>query len=164
MERVKYNEVQRFRQWWMWLIICSVDIGLIIAFVMDKVYGSSEPVQWWEYLVITIVLMILTSLFLLMNLSTRIDETGIHVRFFPFHFREKHFAWEDISKAYVRRYSPLWEFGGWGIKYGFQGKAYNVSGNEGIQLELKSGKRVLIGTTLPKKASETLVSYGLSSM
>ena len=119
MERVKYNEVQRFRQWWMWLIICSVDIGLIIAFVMDKVYGSSEPVQWWEYLVITIVLMTLTSLFLIMNLSTRIDETGIHVRFFPFHFREKHFAWEDISKAYVRRYSPLWEFGGWGIKYGF---------------------------------------------
>ena len=86
------------------------------------------------------------------------------MRFFPFHFREKHFAWEDISKAYVRRYSPLWEYGGWGIKYGFQGKAYNVSGNEGIQLELKSGKRVLIGTTLPKKASETLVSYGLSSM
>jgi hypothetical protein len=51
--------------------------------------------------------------------------------------------------AEPRTYSPVLEFGGWGIRVGGGGMAYNVSGNEGVQLVLKSGRRVLIGTRQP---------------
>jgi hypothetical protein len=90
-------------------------------------------------------------LFWQMRLITRITDEGIYVRFIPFHFKDQFYPWDSIESAQVRTYSPLKEYGGWGIKYGFngQGKVYNVSGNEGLQLVFKSGEKLLIGTQKP---------------
>jgi hypothetical protein len=49
----------------------------------------------------------------------------------------------------VRTYQPLKEYGGWGLKGTSKNRAYNMSGKEGLQLELKDGRRVLIGTRKP---------------
>ena len=43
-------------------------------------------------------------------------------------------------------YSLLKDYGGWGIRYGRKGKAYNVSGNKGVLLTLADGKNGLIGS------------------
>ena len=48
------------------------------------------------------------------------------------------------------------DYGGWGIKYGLKGLAYNISGNFGIQLELKSGSKILIGTQKPDEVKKLL--------
>lgn len=71
---------------------------------------------------------------------------------------------ERNSKAYVRTYDALSEYGGWGLKGGAlwnnsKGKAINVSGNIGIQLELKNGKKLLIGTQKKKEAENVLLNY-----
>lgn len=55
----------------------------------------------------------------------------------------------------MRLYRPIKEFGGWGMRTAFNGKngkAYNVSGNVGIQLELKNGSKTLLGTQKGKEA------------
>jgi hypothetical protein len=56
---------------------------------------------------------------------------------------------ESIS---VRSYNPLREFGGWGYRSwgGKKGNAWNISGNQGLQLQFKSGKELLIGTQQPE--------------
>jgi hypothetical protein len=51
-----------------------------------------------------------------------------------------------IVRAYERAYDPLREFGGWGIRKGKMGQAFTFRGRDGVQLELRSGKRVLIGS------------------
>jgi len=51
----------------------------------------------------------------------------------------------------VRRYNALSEFGGWGIRFGSNGTAFNMSGTMGLQLEFLNRKRLLIGTN---KATE----------
>ncbi|MBX2959059.1 MAG: hypothetical protein KF732_03800 [Flavobacteriales bacterium] len=63
---------------------------------------------------------------------------------------------------YVRQYSPLTEYGGWGIRLGLFGKgtAYNVSGNKGLQLEFTNNKKLLIGTNKPNELTETLTKIG----
>ncbi|GIS68544.1 MAG: hypothetical protein CM1200mP8_1020 [Chloroflexota bacterium] len=38
------------------------------------------------------------------------------------------------------------DYGGWGIRYGKNGKAYNVSGDRGVLLTFKNGSRVMIGS------------------
>jgi len=53
---------------------------------------------------------------------------------------------EDIKSYKARTYSPLKEFGGWGIRFGFESKAYNVSGDKGLQLELENDRKVLFGS------------------
>ena len=105
---------------------------------------------------------LLPLLFWQMRLITRITEEGIYVRFIPFHFKEKFFPWETITASYVRTYSPLKEYGGWGIKYGFngQGLVYNVAGNVGLQLQFKEGEAILIGTQKGEEIEQVLVALG----
>jgi len=105
---------------------------------------------------------LLPLLFWQMKLTTRITEEGIYVRFFPFHFKEKFFAWDTLSASYVRTYSPLMEYGGWGIKYSFKGNGlvYNTAGNVGLQLYFKEGDPVLIGTQKGEEIKQVLVALG----
>ena len=82
--------------------------------------------------------------------------------FNPFHFKEKFYDWDSLSACYVRTYSPLLEYGGWGIKYGFggQGLVYNVSGNVGLQLKFKVGEPLLIGTQKGEEIKALLAELG----
>jgi len=111
-----------------------------------------------ELISTTVLVTILTILFLLFKLETRIEKDGIYIRFFPFHLSPRKYSWDKIEKSYVRQYSPLREYGGWGIRFGLFGKgmAYNVSGDMGIQLVFKDGTKVLIGTNKPQEVEEIL--------
>ena len=61
-----------------------------------------------------------------------------------------------MDQVHVRTYSPVIEYGGWGMRYGRNGTAFNVRGNVGIQIVKKDGKRILIGTQLEKDAMKAL--------
>jgi len=99
-----------------------------------------------------------------LKLKTRIDETGIHFRFIPFHFKNKVIPWSTIEKGYIRSYEAISEYGGWGMKGGklwrkSNGVAYNVKGDVGLQLELKNGKKILIGTQRQEEMKRVLQTY-----
>ena len=85
-------------------------------------------------LLTAIPLLLITLLILNIRLDTLIKEDGIYVRFFPFHWSFKKFSWDMISSSYVRKYSPLLEYGGWGMRLGIFGKgnAWNISGDKGL--------------------------------
>jgi hypothetical protein len=60
--------------------------------------------------------------------------------------KERVYNWEEIKSANIRTYKPLMEYGGWGIRGFGNNRALNISGNKGLQLEFKNGKKLLIGT------------------
>ncbi len=66
------------------------------------------------------------------------------------------FDYENVEKATSLTYSPLKGYGGWSIRYGRKGKAYNVSGNKRVLLTLKDGKSVLIGSKNPELLSSAI--------
>ncbi|MFC0426704.1 hypothetical protein [Chryseobacterium scophthalmum] len=141
--KFEFSEKQRFTQWWLWLLLSAVMIYTIYNFIEDRQYFSTLE------LAISILIPILVIiLFLVIRLETKIDEQGISVRFFPFQITFRYYPWRNIKKAYVRKYSPLTEYGGWGMRQGLfgKGKAYNVKGNQGLQIILNDEKKVLIGT------------------
>jgi hypothetical protein len=82
----------------------------------------------------------------IISLSTKIDKSRIFFRLFP--FKSNYIEWKDIRTVTVVKYNPLLEFGGWGLRYSLVGnrKAYSIAGNRGIQIELKTGEKILIGT------------------
>ncbi len=141
--KFEFTEKQRFTQWWLWLLLSAVMMYIIYNFIEDRQYFSTLE------LAISILIPILVIiLFLAIRLETKIDAQGIYVRFFPFQITFRHYPWRNITKAYVRKYSPLGEYGGWGIRLGLfgTGKAYNVKGNQGLQIILNDEKKILIGT------------------
>lgn len=92
-----------------------------------------------------------------MRLETRIDREGIHYRFFPVHRKQRTILWDQVETITVREYSPIREYGGWGIRISPRnGLALNVGGRMGIQLELTNGKRILLGTQKAEEAARII--------
>lgn len=98
--------------------------------------------------------------FIILKLGTTIHSGGIGYRFSPFHRKIRNIRWEEIQNVYVRQYSPLGEFGGWGL----WGGAYNVTGNMGIQIEFKNGKTLLLGTRKPEQARSAIHEFATQSL
>jgi len=147
MVHAQYKETQKFTQVWLWVTLMSVSLATILP-IAKSVFTetSTSTTNALVFLVILFFLVVLNALFYLAKLETKIDKDQISIVFKPFINTPKAFRWDDIEAASVRKYNSFTEYGGWGIRNGWNGKAYNTSGNQGLQLVLKSGKKVLIGT------------------
>ena len=162
---VLFSERQEFKQWWVWLILLGIN-GLFLFGVFKQVIGGekfgNKPMSDTGLLIVTGLTFILTFLFINLHLDTIIKRDGIYVRYFPFHIKFKYYAWNTLTKSFVRQYSALTEYGGWGLRLGLlrKGTAFNVSGNKGLQLEFKSNKKLLIGTNKADELTETLAKIG----
>jgi hypothetical protein len=98
-----------------------------------------------------------TAVFMLvLKLTVRVHPAGVHVRFFPFVDRD--ISLREIASWESCTYSPLADYGGWGVRYSWKGTAYNVSGNRGVQFELTNGKRLLIGSQRPDELADAIRS------
>lgn len=163
-EEIFFKETQRFKQWWLWLILFGVNglflFGVFQQVILGKQFGDKPMSDIW-LIIFTIFTVLFTLLFVNFRLETIVKSDGIHIRFFPFHWKFKHYPWDILTKSYVRKYSPMLEYGGWGMRSSFgKGQAYNVSGNMGLQLEFTNGKKLLIGTQKPEELMGALQRIG----
>jgi len=122
----------------------------IYALYQQMVRGvqvGDTPAPNGVLIVVFFALCIMLWIYFSLKLEVWIDVTGIHYRFFPLVFKERIISKQEIQRFEIRKYNPIMDYGGWGIKRRFKwGRAYNVSGNVGLQLYLTNGKKVLFGT------------------
>lgn len=147
-QEILFKESQKFTQWWLWLLLLIVNASTLYT---TFVYSSQHQVVY-----ATIGVLLVTFFIYIFRLTTIIKNDGIYIQFLPFIVKYKHLQWNNISTSYVREYSPIGEFGGWGIRWGKAGTAYNISGNKGLQLEFTNGKKLLIGTQKPEELKAIL--------
>ena len=158
-----FKEEQRFNQ--TWIIVLIAVSAIVPVFVVTKEYlDKPDSFSVLEFMGILALIIVATGFIFFFKLSTRIDEEGIHYKFFPFQLKFKLLPWNEIKIANVRTYDAISEFGGWGLKGGVlwnksKGRAINVSGDIGIQLQLKNGKKLLIGTQKKEEAIRVLEAY-----
>lgn len=160
---VFFSETQQFRQWWLWLILFGINVLLLYGMYQQVLGGrsfGSKPASNTELSIVAGISLLASVLIAMIRLDTQIKSDGVYVKFFPLHVKFRCFPWTKLSKCYVRKYNPLSEFGGWGLRIGLVGKAYNISGNQGLQLEFNDDRRLLIGTKQPKKLAEVLNHLG----
>lgn len=150
-ERDKFfTEVQKIRQLWVQVII-FLPLALVIWQWNDLI---KQPVT----LIFPLIMGILCPVLIyLSNLRTEVRQDSLYFRFFPYHLSFNKISINDIKTYEVRTYRPIMEYGGWGIRYSLRfGKAYNVSGNRGVQLVLKNGSKILFGSQKPEEFAEAL--------
>ncbi len=137
------------------LILSGIPVMLVFGFgiyrqIIQGVKFGNNPMSDTGLIVSSILVLllflILLLLFGILKLSTEIDRQGIRYRFYPFQMKFRKLRWDDVRQVEVITYNPIRDYGGWGIKSGKKGKAYNVSGNKGMQIQLRDGRNVLIGT------------------
>jgi hypothetical protein len=166
MSKIYYKEDQKFNQPWIWLIVvglAGVWIWQMVQQIFMGIPFGNNPAP--DFVVILIGLFPLGAflLFRFLTLDTMIDREGVHYRFRPFQCKYKLIRPEDILRYEVKKYNPILDYGGWGIRLGSTGKgtAYNVRGNQGLYFELKNKKKFMLGTQNPdsiRYAMEKLLS------
>jgi len=154
-EQMLYQETQRFNQWWIKILLFALNFYLFILIfnLIDQIKNNGDL----SSLFMIFILIITEAFFMTINLKTQIYKDHINISFFPF-FKNKLINFSELDKYYVRKYNPIAEYGGWGFRLGIfgKGRAYNIRGNMGLQLEFKNGKKLLIGTQSPKELEEVL--------
>jgi hypothetical protein len=105
-----------------------------------------------------------------MRVETFITTEGINVKFFPFHRSFRNYNREQISGATVNKNVILrfrwgWGFGGYGFRLGIRIKLfgdnieYCLAGKHCLQLLLKNGKKILIGTEKQYEMEQALKKF-----
>jgi hypothetical protein len=156
-----FYEKQRRIVWWFWLIMLSLNglawFGIVQQLIQNKPLGNN-PLSDEGLVLFAVFIFMLTLFFLSLKLETIITGAGIKVRLWPLHIKYKYFPWDQIASAEIRKYNPIREYGGWGIRSGGKekGRAYNMSGHYGMQLVFRNGKKLLIGTNKPAAIEKVL--------
>ncbi len=152
-----YTERQRFRQAWLWAILLPSMLGTAGLFgyglyqqlVLNQPWGDrpmGDTALITSASASASIALSFGILWLMLAMELRVEarDDALRIRFFP--FLKRRIPYQDIRSAEARLYNPLLDYGGWGIRFGRHGKAYNVSGNRGVQLELANGERILLGS------------------
>lgn len=166
--KVLFEEKQKFNIILAGMVLIPLAVVFAIPIYMQLVKQgtplgevlSNNLLNLLPFLLICLVLGVIC----LTKLETTITDKGVLVSFFPFLSNRKTILWEDVEETYVREYNPITEYGGWGVPFistatargVANNRALNVKGNKGLQLVLKDGKRLLIGTQEPEKIEGVL--------
>jgi hypothetical protein len=164
---VIFRETQKFTQKWIWitiviLVVLCVGVQLYFGVIMPFMHysWSSMPSSVKQGVVVSgIVALIVLGVGWLMaavQLVTEVRPDGLYVKFYPFHWSFKRIPLEDVEQFRALTYRPIREYGGWGLRYGKGGKAYNVKGDEGVRLDYRDGKHLLIGSQRAKEFEKAL--------
>ncbi|HQO10130.1 MAG TPA: hypothetical protein PLP37_08490 [Clostridiales bacterium] len=154
----EYKETQKFNSPLVWFIVGIAVIGGIVALYFPA--GQKEELTLIPKLFIISALITLILMFLYGYLKTSIDESGIKIEMRMLFRFGRNILWDDIQSIKVDKYRPILEFGGWGYRIGWKGVAYNCSGNDGLIIILKNGRKVVVGTQKPDELKKFLVENG----
>ena len=151
---IHFEEKQPFyKNSLIWVAIPGMLVHIIVE-VSKAVKDGSGSFE--EVIIIVFIEALVFTLLFTCCLKTKLDEHGISYRLFPFHLKARFIEWDQICSAKVRKYDPLGEYWGWGIKGTRKNRAINIAGDVGLQLDLKNGRKLLIGT-LQKEKMEDVV-------
>lgn len=153
MEKILFSEEQRNKQWWLWLILGSALLAIIIPIASELSAQSwdmssenfSRLVLYGSIAVLFIVAVLIV--LVLRRLETKITYDEIFITFPPLKRKPHKIKVQEIERFEIRKYRARREYGGYGFRSRrTSGQAYIISGNIGLQLYLKNGKKLLIGT------------------
>lgn len=159
-----FQETQRFTQWWLWLLLLGINIPLWIGIYQQLAQGvpyGDKPMSDIGLVILTLFLLSFLVFAYTSNLKTKITTNGIYFKLFPFHQKYRFYDWKEIQKAEVVKYSPIGEYGGWGIRGFGNNKAFNVKGNMGLRILFKDGTKRLIGTQKSKELEKVIKELGI---
>ncbi|GAB7258310.1 hypothetical protein [Polaribacter sp. OB-PA-B3] len=142
--KIQFIEKQKFTQWWIWLILIGLAIipiyGIYEQLIMGNPVGNT-PVSNTGMIILSIFIFGFIYFNWYMTLITEINNDGIKMHFVP--FVKKTIKWNELKSIKIVNYG----FVGYGIRLGSKyGTVYNINGNKGLAIELKNGKKYVIGT------------------
>ena len=158
MRHVQFQEVQHFRQAWLWYLLISSSIISMIPLIV--IAAAGEMPLWESLLAIGIIIALMLvniAVFYYARLETMISNEGISYRWWPFFRKPSVLRWEDIDHVVMAQFRAF--------KVGFSidkklGRVHNVNGPHGFQVVLYNGKKYFFGTQRKLSVESVLQQTG----
>lgn len=117
-------------------------IVLMIVIYLEQ--WGTNPLPLYGLIFVSLLFVILFVVFMFLMMKITVDDSEIRIKTIP----TRRILLSEIEKCEIREYKPLKEYGGWGVRYTFGKKIGYISSRvgKGVELTLKDGKRVMIGT------------------
>jgi len=128
-----------------YVLLVALGAGLLLILALMSATGLN-----WVGLAVLLFLACCLAFFA--TLTTRVDPAGLEIWFGPGLLRRR-FTLDTIAACRVVR--NRWYYG-WGIHLTPSGWLYNVSGLQAVELTMKNGKKVRIGTDDPAGLAEAI--------
>ena len=144
----RFSEIQAFPVF-AYIVMGSTSIPLIVMVALTQ---SRTFSLGWLFLTLPLGLV-----FNLLCQKTSVTDRDLTVTFgaiLPLY--RKRIALPKIAAAKTVTYSPVAEYGGWGIRGWGENIALNAHGNQGVRLTLQNGSRVLVGSQRPDALTQAL--------
>jgi len=158
MSKTLFEETLQFRQpqlWVPYLILSAAVLGAQAYFPAR----SPGDTTFAGLLVPAISMFVLGGIGVLLYLSrldVKVTPSGLHTRLYPLEMAFRDIEWKDIIQMRVTTVRPMKDFGGWGLRFGKNSKAYIVTGDICIELKLADGSLLYINTLEPEKLLSAL--------
>ncbi len=164
-----FEEKQKIRQKWLigivffssFVMIAVFGYGIYQQIILGIPFGNKPASDTFLLLVGGLILLVsvgIPVLLLKAVLETKIYDDGIYFRYVPFIMKYRKINMLSVQSYEIKKYRPIRDFGGWGIRFSFKGKniVYNVSGDMGLELVLQTGKIIILGTQKPDEIGNAL--------
>jgi hypothetical protein len=157
---VSYREVNSRKPSWIWplmiLIIAMMWYGFFEQIVSGRPFGNNPGPDWLIWVTWLLAGIGLPVFLFVARVIVTVSEDEIIIRWFPLWTRRVPLS--DVEQCEVRKYNPILDYGGWGIRYAGKdrGWAYTLSGNHGVFVRTASGKNVMIGSETPQRLAAAI--------
>ena len=126
----------------------------LLSLTLPLVMVAAAVLSWYESPLWSSLLLIAIGILLLSlhgGLRTILTRDTLTVRFGFFGWQILNLDTHKIRKVEVHRFSPLKDFGGYGIRFNREMKAYFLNGNRGALITTVDDRKYLIGSNEPEK-------------
>jgi len=157
---VLFEETQTMCVVWMKILIAVIAAFLWFATIQQvlfkKPFGLNPAPDSMLVILWVLIGIIMPLFFYTLRLHTTVFNDSIELRFGPLKICKREIKVDEIVSFQNRVYKPIKEYGGWGIRIGFRKRAVSMSGNRGVELVLKNGKKFMIGTQRPDELYDAI--------
>lgn len=156
-----FREVQHLRQPALLVLVAlagALQWGLVIYYLaLGGTFGGDRPSTWAIVVPWALLGVGLPALVRWLRLVTEVSPAGLVVVLAPVSRREVPAS--AIAACRVVRHRPLREFGGFGARWASGGRrAYTAGGREAVEVELRDGTQMVLGTRRPGELRAALAA------
>lgn len=136
-----------------WSIVLVIGVGLVLPVFLILVNGA-HPI------LLFLVAFLLLTFAVLGTMQTRVRRDEIEISFGLIPLISYRYGLHMIEGFAVRKYAPLKEYGGWGIKGWRLNRALNMRGNMGVQMQMLTKDnqpwKLLVGSARPEELQSAI--------
>ena len=127
----------------------------LLTTLLPLIMFAGAFLSWFSLPWVSIILLVVGILLILPygGQRTMVTRNELSIRFGILGFRVLRLKLQEITAVELHDFSPLKDFGGYGIRFNREMKAYFQRGTRGVKLTLNDGKRYLIGSDYPEQLS-----------